>query len=135
MLSDVLVDKYGIEFENLHGYNSTSNYVYWLSMMISPMILIIASQFKPYRLSYFAPIYVISLSLYWIFFTDDYNDKSYFNLYLIGFTIVLLIIISSIATVLNKEYLEKKSENSRVELLERIFDLTVLKVKEKQKNV
>lgn len=131
LLSDIFVSHYKIEFDNLYGFNSTSNFVFWFSMMLSQLILIIAAQFKPYRISYLSPVYIISLSIYWIMFTTDYDNKSYFNIYVLGFSIALLIVVSLISVLVNKEKIETETHNSRVQLLERIFDLTVLKIKKK----
>ncbi|WP_130735482.1 hypothetical protein [Flavobacterium sp. J27] len=131
LLSDLYVSHYHIEFKNIYGFNSTSNFVFWLSMMVSQLLLIIAAQFKPYRISYLAPIYLISLSLYWIFFSNDYDNKSYFNLYVLGFSLALLIIVSLISMIVNKEKIETENKNAKLKLLENIFDLTVLKIKKK----
>lgn len=131
LLSDIFVENFKIEFDNLYGFNSTSNFVFWLSMMISQFVIIIASQFKPYRISYIVPVYIISLSLYWIFFSDDFSNKSYFNIYVLGFSIALLIAISLISVLVNKEKAQEQENSSRLELFERIFDLTVLKIKKK----
>ena len=103
LLSDLFVSYYNIEFKNIYGFNSTTNFVFWLSMMVSQLLLIIAAQFKPYRISYLAPIYIISLSLYWIFFSNDYDNKSYFNIYVLGFSVALLVVISLISMIMNKE--------------------------------
>ena len=118
-----------IEFKNIYGFNSTTNFVFWLSMMVSQLLLIIAAQFKPYRISYLAPIYIISLSLYWIFFSSEYDNKSYFNIYVLGFSIALLLVVSLISMIVNKEKIETENNNAKLALLENIFDLTVLKIK------
>lgn len=132
LLSDLFVDHYNINFENTYGFSSTSNFAYSISIMISPLIIILASQLKPYRISYLVPIYIISLSLYWIFFSDEFSNKSYFNIYVFGFSIILLLVISLISILVNKEKQEAIATSSRMELLERVFDLTVLKIKKKQ---
>ena len=129
LLSDLFVSYYNIEFKNIYGFNSTTNFVFWLSMMVSQLLLIIAAQFKPYRISYLAPIYIISLSLYWIFFSNDYDNKSYFNIYVLGFSVALLVVISLISMIMNKEKIEAEQKNAKLKLLENIFDLTVLKIK------
>lgn len=129
LLSDLFVSYYNIEFKNIYGFNSTTNFVFWLSMMVSQLLLIIAAQFKPYRISYLAPIYIISLSLYWIFFSSDYDNKSYFNIYVLGFSLALLVVISLISMIVNKEKIETEQKNAKLKLLENIFDLTVLKIK------
>ena len=129
LLSDLFVSYYNIEFKNIYGFNSTPNFVFWLSMMVSQLLLIIAAQFKPYRISYLAPIYIISLSLYWIFFSNDYDNKSYFNIYVLGFSVALLVVISLISMIMNKEKIEAEQKNAKLKLLENIFDLTVLKIK------
>ncbi|CAM4117224.1 MULTISPECIES: hypothetical protein [Flavobacterium] len=132
LLSDIFIVHYGIEFDNLYGFNSTSNFVFWLSMMVSQLLIIIVSQFRPFRISYLVPVYIISLSLFWIFFSDEYDNKSYFNIYVLGFSIALMLVISMISILVNKEKLEAQATSSRMELLERVFDLTVLKIKKKQ---
>lgn len=129
LLSDLFVSYYNIEFKNIYGFNSTTNFVFWLSMMVSQLLLIIAAQFKPYRISYLAPIYIISLSLYWIFFSNDYDNKSYFNIYVLGFSLAFLVVISLISMIMNKEKIETEQNNAKIKLLENIFDLTVLKIK------
>ncbi|MVO09781.1 hypothetical protein GOQ30_11485 [Flavobacterium sp. TP390] len=134
LLSDLFVSYYNIEFKNIYGFNSTTNFVFWLSMMISQFLIIIAAQFKPYRISYLAPIYIISLSLYWIFFSNDYDNKSYFNIYVLGFSLALLVVISLISMIMNKEKVETEQKNAKLKLLENIFDLTVLKIKKADKN-
>ncbi|CAM4175259.1 MULTISPECIES: hypothetical protein [Flavobacterium] len=132
LLGDIFIDHYQIEFDNLYGYNSTSNFVYWLSMMVSQVILIIASQFRPYRISYLSPLYILFLNMYWIFISDDYNDKSYFNIGVLGISFAILVAVSLITMIINKEKQEAIATSSRMELLERVFDLTVLKIKKKQ---
>lgn len=129
LLSDIFVDYYGIEIANRYGFTTTSNFVYWISMMISQLLLIIAAQFKPYRISYLAPIYLISLSIYWIMFSGEFDNKSYFNIYVFGFSLLLLAILSLISMLVNKEKIEAENKNAKLKLLENIFDLTVLKIK------
>ena len=129
LLSDIFVDYYGIEIANRYGFTTTSNFVYWISMMISQLLLIIATQFKPYRISYLAPIYLISLSIYWIMFSGEFDNKSYFNIYVFGFSLLLLAILSLISMLVNKEKIEAENKNAKLKLLENIFDLTVLKIK------
>ena len=131
LLSDAVVSHYDIQIKNTYGFNSASNYVFFASQWIAFYLVIIASQFRPYRISYIVPIYIVSLSFYWLYFTNEFDNKSYFSIYVFGFSLLLLIVISVIA-LLNKE--EEKVNNekkTKLELLENIFDLTMLRINTK----
>ena len=129
LLSDAVVSHYDIQFKNTYGFNSATNYVFFVSQWIAFFLVIIASQFRPYRISYIVPIYITSLSFYWLYFTSEFDDKSYFNIYVFGFSILLLIVISLIALINTKEQKEIAEKKTKLELLENIFDLTMLRIK------
>ena len=131
LLSDGVVSHYDIQLKNNYGFNSTTNYVFFVSQWIAFLLVIIASQFKPYRISFIVPIYTVCLSFYWLYFTDQYSDKSYFSIYVLGFSILLLIVVTLIALINKKEEKERDEKKTKLELLENIFDLTILRIKTK----
>lgn len=131
LLSDVIVDHFNITFTKIYGFNSTSNFVFFVSQWISYLLLIVMIQFKPYRLSYIVPIYVNLLSLYWVFFSVIGDTKQYFVISVLGVSILFLILISFISISFRKEIEENIEKDAKLEVLEKIFDLTVLMVKKR----
>ncbi|OWP83228.1 hypothetical protein BWK59_11670 [Flavobacterium davisii] len=127
LLSDVTLDFLGITFDNIYGFNSTSNFVFFVSQWISYLLIIVMVQLKPYRLSYISPIYINLLSLYWLFFSIKGDTKEYFYISVFGASILFLLLITFISFAFRKE----KEENERVQFLEKFFDLTVLMVRKR----
>lgn len=73
-----------------------NTYIWLMSQTISPVLLIIVVFFKPYKISYIIPLYCYILQMYFIFMDYKIIDDSYLQLYTIGTTLLILVLIYSI---------------------------------------
>lgn len=128
-ISDQLVELFDIEIQNTHGFNSPANFAFFIGTWIGIIILIIAFKLKPFTLSFVVPIYNVSLSLYWVFFTNEYTNKSFFNGYIIVSTIAIILILSYISAMYNKYQKSQADKKERIKLLEAVLDLSILKTR------
>lgn len=128
-ISDQLVDLFGIEIKNTHGFNSSANFAFFVGTWIGIILLIIAHKLKPFTISFFVPIYNVSLSLYWVFFTDEYTNKSFFNGYIIVSTILTTVLLGYIAAKMNACAKAHQEKEEKIQLLEAVLDLSIIKTK------
>lgn len=128
LVLDVILDKLGIEFKNTFGFNSSSNFVFYASQWasIGIFIFISMSKIKPYRISFFSPLYSFIISGYWLFFTNDFNTKNLFNPFILGLTVILLIAYPIIWNFFKTDCIKDEIKNEKLETLEKFLDLTVL---------
>lgn len=82
-------------------------YVWLLSQTISPLLLVIGSFFRPFRIAYVIPVYCYMLQLFFIFLDYQLIDDEYLQLYVVGST---LLFIGLLFTILHLKRLYLKSE-------------------------
>jgi hypothetical protein len=129
LLLDKICVYFDIHLENNHGFANTEQFAWLFSQIIVLLIVIFANQFKPYKISYFIPIYVSFLQLYWLFFSATYSDTSIFNWYVFGSSILFALSIFFISSFFNKD----KEQKERLSLLESVLDLTYLQIQRSKK--
>ncbi len=86
---------FSFELKNNFGFKKTSTFIWVISQTLSPILLLLASVFKPYKTSYLIPVYIYAIQLYWIFQPNVLIDNIYLHTYAIGscFAFVLLIYV------------------------------------------
>ena len=129
LLSDKLSVYFNIKLTNNHGFVNSEQLIWATSQIITLLIVIFANQFKPYKISYFIPIYISFLQLYWIFFSPTFSDSSIFNWYVFGSSILFALSIFFISSFFNKD----KEQKERLSLLESVLDLTYLQIQRSKK--
>ena len=84
-----------IELSNTFGFKNSQAFIWVLSQTLSPIILIFGVLLKPFRISFFIPIYFYSIQLIWVFESQLTLDDSLLHVYAIGcvFGLTLLLIL------------------------------------------
>jgi hypothetical protein len=129
LLLDKICVFFNIKLANNYGFGDTEQLAWASSQIISLLIIIFANLFKPYKISYFIPIYVSFLQLHWIFFSNTYSDSSIFNWFVLGSSILFALSIFFISSFFNKD----KEQKERLSLLESVLDLTYLQIQRSKK--
>jgi hypothetical protein len=117
LFSDKIVQ---IQFTNTYGFADSQTFLWVLSQSLSPLVLIAASLFKPYRISYSVPVYFYFIQIYWIFDSSLKWDDSLLHIYAFGSALlfcITILIISHIFKVALKE------RESKISFLEEMLDL------------
>lgn len=86
-------------------------YIWLLSQTISPLLLVIGSFFRPFRISYVIPVYCYTLQLFFIFLDYQLIDDDYLQLYVVGSSLLFMGLLFTLQH-LKKLYL--KSEFNKV---------------------
>ena len=74
------------------GFTSFSNFLWAFTQSVAPILLIISSYFKSYKVVYVVPIYCYSLQLLWTF-GGAHSDRPYTYFFALGFSFTLLLFI------------------------------------------
>ncbi|MGG6230941.1 hypothetical protein [Tenacibaculum sp. SDUM215027] len=116
----------GFHLENNFGYDDTETFIWVISQTLSPLILITASVFKPYKTSYLIPIYIYAIQLYWVFESNALLDNGYLHIYATGFCLSFLLlsyVVFKINSLKNKRKIEnenfQKDVTETIELLKK----------------
>lgn len=114
------------ELENKFGFGKTSTFIWVLSQTLSPILLIIASAFRPFKTAYIIPVYIYTIQFIWIFRPNIRFDDYYLQTYAIGTTIgflLMLYIIYRFNLIKTKRQLEnekfKQDVNETIDLLKK----------------
>lgn len=67
------------------GFQDTQTFIWALSQSFSPLILILGSCLRPYRIAYTIPGYIYFIQIYWVFHPDIRFDDVFLQVYAIGF--------------------------------------------------
>ena len=67
------------------GFQDTQTFIWALSQSFSPLILILGSCLKPFRIAYTIPGYIYFIQIYWVFHPDIRFDDVFLQIYAIGF--------------------------------------------------
>ena len=81
-----------IELTNNFGFKNTSTFLWVLTQSLSPFLLVLASVFKPYRISYTIPVYFYTIQLYWVFDPSLKMDDALLHLYAFGSVLGFLLL-------------------------------------------
>lgn len=89
-----------------YGFKSTKTFIWVITQTISPLLLCFGAFLGAYRLSYFAPIYIYFIQLYWVFNARELGlDDGLLHIYALGFcitTFIALVFISFLIKQLSK---------------------------------
>ncbi len=119
----LLSDKvFSFELENNFGFQDTKTLIWVLSQSLSPLLLVFAANFKPYKLSYTIPAYLYFIQIYWVFDPFMRFDDVLLHLYALGFVVIFIFLVRLINIRIYKAHLEKSHNLS---LLQNILDLYI----------
>lgn len=119
----LLSDKvFTFTLENNFGFKSTTAFIWILSQSISPLLLALAANFKPYKLAYTIPVYLYAIQLYWVFDPSIKSDEALLHIYALGCVVIFVLLVWLIRTKIYKAHQER---SRRISLLERILDLYI----------
>ena len=121
LVADVLIfSKFNINFKNNFGYSNTPNFIYAISQSIAVVIILITIilKLRPYKVVYLIPFYIEILQIQWVF-SDTYSEKSYFNIYVFGLTLIMAFII----VVINSLIKDEINKDAKISYLEAVLDL------------
>ncbi len=119
----LLSDKvFTFTLENNFGFEDTQTFLWVLTQSVSPLLLVVGANFKPYKLAYIFPVYLYSIQLYWVFDSGLYLDDPLLHVYAFGCVVVFIFLIRLIHI---KLYKARQERTSRISLLERILDLYI----------
>ncbi|MGG8497935.1 hypothetical protein ACQY1Q_16100 [Tenacibaculum sp. TC6] len=114
------------QLDNNFGFPDTETFLWVLCQSLSPILILIASLFNPYKTSYTIPVYIYSVQMYWIFQPNVTFDNIYLQAYAIGACIgylLLAFLIFKINSIKKKQELEmlrfQKEANETIELLKK----------------
>ncbi|MEM8506192.1 MAG: hypothetical protein AAF717_00120 [Bacteroidota bacterium] len=102
------------------GFKSPTSFIWSFFQSLTPLVLIFAFFFKPYRISYLIPIYIFSIQLYWVFDPSYQMDNPLLHVYAIGAVIGFIGLVVIINVALHKA---RKEETGRRELTNLLLDL------------
>lgn len=115
---------YNIELSNNFGFTNSRNLIFFLSQGFSTILLIFASNLKPYRLFYVVPFYIVIIQYFWVFTSEADGDESFFNIYAIGSSILFIICLFFLDKILKRENKKKILNKKKISILEAILDLS-----------
>ena len=115
--------------DNTFGFSDTQTFIWVLSQSLSPVLLILGSVLRCYRISYTVPLYFYFIQLYWVFDASLKIDDVLLHIYAIG--VVLFFCIS--ALIISKIFTKALNERAtKLNLLESMLDLSIT-ISEKKK--
>lgn len=108
----LLIDKVtsSIKLDNNFGYSDTETFLWVLGQTLSPLLILLASLFKPFRTSYLIPIYIYSIQLYWVFKPNVRFDNVYLQAYAVGSCVFFLLLLLFIYWVNSLKLKREKEE-------------------------
>ncbi|WP_459213116.1 hypothetical protein [Aquimarina rhabdastrellae] len=89
---DQILRLFNISSSYTFGFSSFSNFLWAFTQSVAPLLLIIASYFKPYKIIFLVPIYCYGLQLLWTF-GASHSDDPYGYFFALGFSISFFLII------------------------------------------
>lgn len=118
LLSDKI---FTFQLENNYGYNNTPAFIWSVVQIASPVIIIFATFFNPYKISYLIPVYLYFVQLYFVFSSEN-DDTNLIYVYSIGCVICFLFFVFAINKIFRKN---NQLKNSKITLLEGLLDLHI----------
>lgn len=98
------------ELQNNFGFKKTSTFIWVLSQSLSPILILVASLFKPYKTSYLIPVYIYSIQIYWVFKPSIRFDDVLLQTYAFGCSIGFLL-LSYMLYRINKMKSKREKDN------------------------
>ncbi len=118
-----------ITLENNFGFNDTQTFLWVFTQSISPLLLIFAFIFKPYRLSFAIPIYMYAVQLIWVFNPNLDFDDALLQVYALGSVIAFILLVFFINYIFSN--IKSKSQH-KISFLEQALDLSLTLNKTKE---
>lgn len=119
LFSDKVID---FQLSNTFGYSDSATFVWVFTQTISPIILVIGSIFKPYKISYIIPIYFYCIQLIWVFDASLKFDNSLLQLYAIGCVLGFVFLTLTINYIISKA---TKERNEKMNFLQQALNLSI----------
>lgn|SRR5690606_10084214 len=94
------------------GFQDSQTFIWALSQSFSPLILILGSCLRPFRIAYTIPGYIYFIQIYWVFHPEIRFDDVFLQIYAIGFVsgfTTLIIVINYMFQGERDEELEYQS--------------------------
>lgn len=126
---DKLVYFFDIKLDNNFGFNSSADFAYALSVTISPILISVASFFKPFKIGYLFPLYVYLCDLSFWLFSSNKTDYGYSYIY--GAIFTLLFAFSFI--LLRKRIKVIENAKHKNIALEELLELSIEIISKKNK--
>lgn len=102
-----------------YGFKSAKTFIWVLTQTLSPLLLCFGAYLRAYKVSYFAPIYIYFIQLYWVFNARVLGlDDVLLHVYAFGFCIASFITLAFVS------FLIKQLSKSNKILLSNIKKLT-----------
>ncbi len=114
---------FSFELQNNFGFKNTAVFLWVFSQTISPILMLAASIFKPYKTSYLVPVYIYAIQLYWVFQPEIKFDNYFLQTYALGACLGYLL-LSIIIVKINSLKTKKEIENQKFK--EEVFDIIEL---------
>jgi hypothetical protein len=120
------------ELDNNYGFNDTPTFIWIFSQSLSPFLILLGSLFKPFKISYFIPVYIYSIQIYWVFQPDIFFDNVFLQTYAIGSVLGFILLSYIIYRVNNiKSKRDKENEIFKEETKE-VVEILMKKVMKKE---
>ena len=127
LCADKLVQYLPFEIKEIHGFSSLEDYVWVLMQSVAPLVIIVGTLFKPFKITYLVPTYVYCLQLSWSL-SENTNDHYLANAYAMGIFCTLMFSVLYILNKIDKRY--KKIRSEELEFIEESKEvLEILKAK------
>ena len=97
------------------GFQDTQTFIWALCQSFSPLILILGSCLKPYRIAYTIPGYIYFIQIYWVFHPNIKFDDVFLQIYAIGFVSGFTTLILVINYLFQGERDKEMEHNSTIE--------------------
>lgn len=110
------------QLENNYGFADTQTFIWVFSQTLSPILIILGANLRPYRIAYLIPIYLYSVQTYWIFRPGVFFDDIYLQAYSIGLTIGFTLLIVIINKLFRKA---EETKNVKSSFIEEALDLSI----------
>lgn len=99
---DKIFTHFDIVVENLHGYRTSSAYVWSLTQTISPLLIIAGLYLRPYFISLLVPTFCYVLQFYFVIDSTMTIDDPMTWVYVFGTSVLLILSIWSIKRIIHR---------------------------------
>ncbi|WP_271784523.1 hypothetical protein [Aquimarina algiphila] len=127
LFADKVASHFNFNLVNNFGYHDTETLIWVLSQTLSPLIILIASLFNPFKIAYLITIYTYTVQLYWVFQPNVTFDNFYLQVYAFG-ACTSFLLLSYMIIKINSIKLSNEKEN---ELFKNEVNETINLLKEK----
>jgi hypothetical protein len=111
------------QLSNTFGWKDTETFVWAFSQTLSPCILMLgASLFKPYNISYTIPAYMYTIQAVWVFNSNLKWDNELLHMYAFGTVILFVLLTAFIHFILIKYRIKTKQH---LTFWQKVLDLKI----------